>query len=121
VNVSTVTSVKAEYFKDEFPGWRWTLGDSTNTRPTARWQISFVPTYEHAVDSRQYISTINGGPALTYGKRYVFAFDERTTLSAPFRLNYAITPDFTIEGYAEPFAASGRFYDFGELAAPRVA
>jgi hypothetical protein len=121
VNVPTVTSVKAEYFKDELGGWRWTFRDSTSTRPSARWQVSLIPTYEHAVDSRQYISTLAGGPVVTYGSRYVFAYDDRSTLSARFRLNYAFTPNFTIQGYAEPFAASGRFYDFGELAAPRVA
>ena len=57
--------------------------------------------------------------AATFGQRYIFAFIERSTLSARFRLNYAFTPNFTVEGYAEPFAASGRFYDFGELPAPR--
>jgi hypothetical protein len=44
-----------------------------------------------------------------------FGYIERSTLSARFRLNYALTPNFTIEGYAEPFAASGRYFDFGEL------
>src|SRR5688572_23130510 len=56
----------------------------------------------------------DGSPA-TFGQRYVFSFLERSTLSAQFRLNYAFTPNFTVEAYAEPFAASGRFYDFGEL------
>src|SRR5207253_8575073 len=60
-----------------------------------------------------------GGSAATFGQRYIFSFIERSTLSARFRLNYAVTPNFTLEGYAEPFAASGRFYDFGELPAPR--
>ena len=59
------------------------------------------------------------GSAATFGQRYIFSFIERSTLSARFRLNYAFTPNFTVEGYAEPFAASGRFYDFGELPAPR--
>jgi len=40
-------------------------------------------------------------------------------VSARFRLNYALTPNFTIEGYAEPFAATGEFRDFGELPAAR--
>jgi hypothetical protein len=35
------------------------------------------------------------------------------------RLNYALTPNLTLETYVEPFAASGRFYDYGELGAPR--
>ena len=49
----------------------------------------------------------------------IIAYVDRTTISARFRLNYSFNPDLTIEGYAEPFAASGEYYDFGELLAPR--
>jgi hypothetical protein len=35
------------------------------------------------------------------------------------RLTYNFTPDVSLELYAEPFAASGRFFDFGELSAAR--
>jgi hypothetical protein len=31
------------------------------------------------------------------------------------RFAYNFDPDLTLELYAEPFAASGRYYDFGEL------
>jgi hypothetical protein len=77
------------------------------------------PSYSRSVDARQYIATRPGGSEATFGQRYIFSFIERSTLSLRFRLNYAFTPNFTVEGYAEPFAASGRFYDFGELPAPR--
>ena len=56
------------------------------------------------------MSTRAGGSRATFGQRYIFSFIERSTLSARFRLNYALTPNFTAEAYAEPFAASGRFY-----------
>ena len=35
------------------------------------------------------------------------------------RLNYAFSPQLTVEGYAEPFVASGRYTDFGELSVAR--
>jgi hypothetical protein len=50
----------------------------------------------------------------------VFAFVDRTTITLRTRLNYAFSPSMTLEGYAEPFAASGRYHDFGELRAPRT-
>jgi hypothetical protein len=31
-----------------------------------------------------------------------------------------LKPDMNLDVYAEPFAASGRYYDYGELAAPRT-
>jgi hypothetical protein len=65
------------------------------------------------------VTALAGGRSETFGTRYVFSFVDRTTLLAQIRVNYAITPDLTLELYAEPFAASGRFYGFGELEAPR--
>jgi hypothetical protein len=118
-NVPTIWNARTEYFHDEFGGWRWDASTGLSMRPAAQWQASVDPTYSHAVDGRQYVSTRTGGSTATYGNRYIFSYLERSTLSARFRLNYALTPNFTVEAYAEPFAASGRFYDFGELPAPR--
>lgn len=118
-NVPTTWTARTEYFNDEFGGWRWDASTGLSIRPASQWQASVDPTYSHSVDGRQYVQTQPGGSATTFGQRYVFAFIERSTLSARFRLNYAFTPNFTVEAYAEPFAASGRFYDFGELPAPK--
>jgi hypothetical protein len=118
-NMPTTWSARTEYFRDEFDGWRWDLSSGITIRPASQWQASVDPTYSHSVESRQYVATRSGGSAATFGQRYIFSFIERSTLSARFRLNYAFTPNLTAEGYAEPFAASGRFYDFGELPRPR--
>jgi hypothetical protein len=119
-NVPTTWTARTEYFDDEVGGWRWDASAGVTVRPASRWQASVDPTYSHSVDGRQYVATV-ANPAALYGQRYVFSFIERSTLSARFRLNYAFTPNFTVEGYAEPFAASGRFYDFGELPDTRCA
>jgi hypothetical protein len=116
-NVPTTWTARTEYFDDEFGGWRWDVSSGIAVRPAPQWQASVDPTYSRSVDSRQYVTTRAGGTTTTYGRRYIFSFIERSTLSARFRLNYALTPNFTAEAYAEPFAASGHFYDFGELSA----
>jgi hypothetical protein len=118
-NVAKTWTARTQYFNDEFGGWRWDLSAGVSVRPASQWQASVDPTYSHSVDSRQYVTTRADGSPTTYGGRYIFGYIERSTLSARFRLNYALTPNFTIEGYAEPFAASGRYFDFGELPAPR--
>ena len=118
-NVPTTWTARTVYFKDDFGGWRWDASSGIAVRPAPPWQASVDPSYSHSVESRQYVSTLAGGSAATFGNRYIFSFIERSTLSARFRLNYAFTPNFTAEGYAEPFAASGRFFAFGELPAPR--
>jgi hypothetical protein len=107
------------YGKDELKAWNYTLMAGLAVRAAPRWQFQVSPQYSRSVEMRQYLSTVAGGPATTYGSRYVFAAIERSTISTQLRLNYAFTPDLTLEGYAEPFAASGRFYNVGELSAPR--
>jgi hypothetical protein len=110
----------AAYGKDELGGWNYQASYGITIRAAPRWQAQITPQYNRAVDKRQYVTTVAGGSAVTFGSRYVFAAIERSQLSAPqLRLNYAFTPDLTLEAYAEPFAASGRFSDLGELSAPR--
>ena len=60
-----------------------------------------------------------GGRAETYGRRYIFGFIDRTTVSTQFRVSYTFKPDVTLDVYAEPFAASGRYSGLGELAVSR--
>ncbi|HEX6644992.1 MAG TPA: DUF5916 domain-containing protein [Gemmatimonadales bacterium] len=109
----------ASYFGDEHGGWSISLRGGIATRPAPRWSVSIDPRWSRSVTSRQYVTAVADGPAATFGTRYVFAFVDRNTLSAQLRLNYAFTPDLTLELYAEPFAASGTFRDFGELLAAR--
>ncbi len=112
------------------------LGDHTmstsvslSARPTPSLQFSVSPQYldEDGTSStfsgpinRQYLVTIAGtGRPETYGNRYVFGVVDRTTLSAQFRVNYTFKPDVTLDVYAEPFAASGRYTAYGEMLRPR--
>jgi hypothetical protein len=71
------------------------------------------------VDVRQYLTTLAGGPASTFGSRYVFGRVDRSTYSTQVRANYTFKPDMTLDFYAEPFAASGRYDSVGELSAAR--
>lgn len=118
-NIPVTWSVNVGHTDDELGGGSWTARSTLSVRPGARWQASVDPTYTRSTDARQYVTTRSGGSAATFGSRYIFASVERSQLSARFRLNYAVTPNFTVEAYAEPFAASGEYSTFGELAAAR--
>jgi hypothetical protein len=118
-SASTRWRARVYYGENELGERTYRLSGGISFRPTPRWQVSIDPNYLSSIDPRQYVTTFEGGRSETFGSRYLFAFVDRTTLLAQIRLDYTITPDMTLELYAEPFAASGRFYDFGELAAPR--
>ncbi|HWI20864.1 MAG TPA: DUF5916 domain-containing protein [Vicinamibacterales bacterium] len=87
-------------------------------RPGPRWSFSVAPYYDRVTEPQQYISTLSGGRPVTYDNRYVFAFIDRSTMSTEFRLGLTLKPDLNLDVYAEPFAASGRYYDYGELLEP---
>ncbi len=110
--------LNAGYERDELGALRRNAGAQLTLRPAPRWSLSMEPNYQAGTTPRQYVGTVNGGTR-TYGKRYVFAFIDRTTISTRFRANYAFSPNLTIEAYAEPFLASGDYSRFGELAQER--
>jgi hypothetical protein len=86
-----------------------------SVRPRTAWQLSIEPTYVRERATRQFVDALAGGRPETFGGRYVFGEIDRSTVSMQVRFNYTFKPDFTLEVYAEPFAASGRYQRFGEL------
>jgi hypothetical protein len=113
----TTWSLWAGFDQGETGGWGYWTGGNVTFRPGDRWQFSVNPRWNYYHSSRQYVDTRDGGSDATYGGRYIFSFIERSQLRLQTRLNFAFTPDMTLEWYGEPFAASGRYYDFGELEA----
>ena len=87
------------------------------SRPVSRLRFAVEPFLEQRRDGRQYVGTRPDGRPETYGRRYVFAAIDRTTVSAQLRLTVAFKPDLTFELYGEPFAADGFYSGFGELTA----
>ena len=109
------------YGQGELGAQTYRLSGEVSIRPSSRFQFSATPNYLRAIDPRQYVTTFTGGgPAATYGSRYVFAQIDQSTFLMQLRANYTIGPDLTLELYGEPFAASGRYYGLGELAAART-
>lgn len=105
---------------DAADGWSGSITAGVSYRLGTQWELSLDPRYRRGANTRQYVRTVTGsGPAATFGNRYVFATVDQSELAARVRVNYAITPDLTLETYAEPFASSGRYSAFGELPAAR--
>ncbi len=111
-------SANISYSHSETGRMEFNTRGSFRMQTTGRLEFSVSPGYNYRIEDRQYITTIPTGNPTTYNNRYIFSYIRRNTLSTTFRLNYAFSPDLTLEIYAEPFAASGRYYDFGELKKP---
>lgn len=102
-------------------GYSRRISTTVSFRPGPQWQFSLNPEYDRRTDAVQYVTTLGGGRPEIYNNRYVFAYIDRTTISMEYRLGLTIKPDMNLDVYAEPFAASGRYYDHGELLVPRRA
>lgn len=89
-----------------------------SVRPGPRYQFSVGPFYDRVTEPQQYITTMSGGRPETYNSRYIFSFIDRSTMSMEFRLGLTLRPDLNLDVYGEPFAASGHYYDYGELLEP---
>jgi hypothetical protein len=113
-------SLSAEYGRDEDGGLTFGLEAGLSLQPGPRWELTIGPSYERQVDTQQYVQTLAGGPASTFGGRYVFARIDRSTYATEIRMNYTFKPDLTLDFYAEPFSASGRYDRFGQLTAARA-
>ena len=91
---------------DLFVSWRASDAFIVNVSP------------EYSVNQRydQYVTTVidemSGTP------RYVHGFIDRQTLSLTVRATYNLTPDFTVQYYAQPFIARGVYREFKDVADP---
>lgn len=108
-----------QYGRNEDGGLNFEVGSEWEFQPGSQWGLSVEPRYGRNVDVRQYLSTLAGGSPATFGSRYLFGSVDRSTWSTQFRANYTFKPDVTLDLYAEPFAASGRYDGIGELLAAR--
>ena len=113
---SSQWSVSGRTFFDEFGGWSVALDAWVSIRPSPNIELAFSPGYLRATDSRQFFDNLAGGSESTFGRRYIFSRLSRSEIYAQLSASIAIAPELTVELYAEPFASSGRYQDFGELA-----
>ncbi|MGH7556637.1 MAG: DUF5916 domain-containing protein, partial [Gemmatimonadota bacterium] len=92
-------SIDGYYSNDEFGGWSYSLAPSLSLRPNEHFELSMGPGYERALDARQFYGSLPDGRAETFGRRYLFASLDRSTLYVRVRAGIAITPDVGFEFY----------------------
>jgi len=109
------------YSKDDAGGWR----RSVNTGLTMRFrdvsEVVLGGSLSRSRSAAQYVTTLTDARATdTYGRRYLFAPIDQTTLDLEIRLNLTFTRRLTLEVYTQPFISSGDYGGFMELAGPRT-
>ncbi len=95
-----------------YAGIQWT--------PRPNVTFSLTPSYEQSNWDAQWVGEFDDPLATaTFGKRYVFATLKQKTISANIRLNWAFTPQLSLQLFAQPFVSAGSYHGFKELARPK--
>ena len=82
------------------------VGLDIGLRPAANWDVRVGPSLNRNHSTAQYVQAITDPAAThTFGRRYVFADLEQTSVSLETRLNVNFTPDLSFELYAQPLLA----------------
>ncbi len=100
----------------EYDGWFLNATAGLGMNVGDRLEVSLDPGYYTEVFPRQFVMKAAGGSTETFGTRYIYSDLIFSQTSMQIHLNYALTPNLTLEFYAEPFVANGRYEGFGELA-----
>jgi hypothetical protein len=112
LNVSYGTSTRG--------GWHSNLSASGELRPASSVRVSLGPSWSSSRQQFQYVQAVSDPTATEfYGRRYVMSALRQKSLGLDTRLNVTFSPTMTLQLYAQPFLASGEYFDFKEFDRPR--
>jgi hypothetical protein len=100
---------------------RTSVGANVGWKPAGNWDVRIGPDWTVNHTAAQYVQSVTDPlDVSTFGRRYVFAPLDQTTVSLETRLNVNFTPDMSLEIYAQPLISSGNYGSMKELQAPRT-
>ena len=115
-----VGNVQVQYIKpvDNTEGGRVAYFPSVTLKPSSRVLLSFSPSLDIDNTAQQYVTAVTDATVAPEfaGTRYVFGRLQQKTLSMDTRVNMTFTPNLTLEMFAQPFLASGKYSSFKEFA-----
>ena len=110
-----------QYATDESGGVNPFAYFNLDWRPTTSLRIRFNPNWSGGTSTGQYVRGLDDPLATsTFGRRYVFAEIHQTTIAMDTRVEWTFTPTLSLQMYAQPFVATGRYENFKEFEAPRT-
>jgi hypothetical protein len=99
--------------------WGFGVDPSLAFRLSRSFTGIIAPHFEHNSDNNQWMDNLiaDGGADTAY----TFGHIDQNTLSLTARVDYTLSPKLSLQVYAQPFASSGRYANWRQLADPRNA
>ena len=102
-------------------GWLIGVRPGITVRSSGALRIRFQPAFTRLFASAQYVTqAVDPHATATFGGRYVFGTLDQSNLDLTTRVDVALTPDLTLQLYAQPLVASGDYVHLMEFATPRT-
>jgi len=98
-------------------GWNYGVSTFLQWRPTPGTQLSVSPFFNRQLDGWQYVDQPEHRLG---GQRYLFADLDQRAAGMSIRANQTFSPTLSLQVYAQPFVATGRYANFAEVARPRA-
>ncbi len=97
--------------------WGYGVDPSLAFRLSRSFTGVISPHYEHNSDNNQWMGNLiaDGGADTAY----TFGHIDQNTVSLTARVDYTLSPTLSLQVYAQPFASSGRYSNWRQLADPR--
>jgi len=115
-----VGNFQVQYIRpvDNTEGGRVAYYPSVTLKPSSRLLLSVSPSLDIDNTAQQYVTAVSDATVSPQfaGTRYVFGRIHQKTLSMDTRINVTFTPNLTLEMFAQPFLASGKYTSFKEFA-----
>lgn len=112
--------LEGEYESNEFGGWNASTQATLELKPLPSLSVSVGPSLLRSHNPAQWVTSVDDPTAAaTFGRRYVFADLNQTEVSMTTRLNWILTPNVSLQVYAQPLISVGEYRDFKEFARPR--
>ncbi|HZL12047.1 MAG TPA: DUF5916 domain-containing protein [Prolixibacteraceae bacterium] len=84
---------------------RWQLSD--------RFSISSQTVFDHSIDHHQFVTRTND---VSGSAKYLVGTIDRNTISSTIRFEYFISPEISLQYYGNPYASTGTYEGFREVA-----
>jgi hypothetical protein len=109
------------YAENDEGGYGVGGGGNINLRPTGAMSFTISPSYDRSHAMGFYVTQRADSTATaTFGHRYLFSELIQTSLDLTIRMDLALSPDLSIQLYAQPFVAAGDYQAFKEFETPRT-
>jgi hypothetical protein len=95
------------------------LGLNLDVRPSSALRLRAGPSLSRQHQTRQYVTAAADETATeTYGRRYIFADLDQTTLAVETRLDWTFSPRLSLQLFMQPYVSAGDYSGFKAFSAP---